>query len=129
MKHSKWIALSIYLGLIIICFLPWTYHADVGKYFNGFYSEKGVYGKPGKFIVIFSVICTIMNFIPKIWAKFTHIFFGGLIVAYAIKTYHLYTSSYNAYTPEKQTGIYLLLIFSFMAFAISLLPEMKINKE
>jgi hypothetical protein len=128
MKHSKWITLSIYLALIIICFIPWTYHADLGKYFNGFFSEKGVYGKPGKFFIIFSAICIVMNFIPRVWAKFTHIFFAGVIVAYAMKTYHLFTSSYNAYTPEKQPGIYLLILFSALGFLVSLFPDFKIKR-
>ena len=25
--------------------MPWTYHADLRKYFTGFFSEKDVYGK------------------------------------------------------------------------------------
>ena len=128
MKHSKWIGLVIYIGLISICFMPWTYHADLGKYFTGFFSEKNIYGKPGKFFIIFSVICVLMMFVEKVWAKFIHIFFAGVILAYALKTYHLYTSSYNAYSPEKQPGIYLLLLLSILSFAISLFPDFKIKK-
>lgn len=128
MKYSKWIGLVVYIGLICICFIPWTYHADLGKYFTGFFSEKNIYGKPGKFFIIFSVICVLMMFVEKVWAKFIHIFFAGVTLAYALKTYHLYTSSYNAYSPEKQPGIYLLLILSILSFAISLFPDMKIRK-
>jgi hypothetical protein len=61
--------------------------------------------------------------INKLWAKFTHLFFAGVIMAYALKTYHLFTSSYNAYTPEKQTGIYLLVMLSILSFVIALVPE------
>jgi hypothetical protein len=128
MKYSKWIGLVVYIGLIYICFIPWTYHADLGKYFTGFFSEKNIYGKPGKFFIIFSVICVLMMFVEKVWAKFVHIFFAGVILAYTLKTYHLYTSSYNAYSPEKQPGIYLLLLVSILSFAISLFPDMKIRK-
>ncbi len=128
MKYSKWIGLGIYTGLILVCFVPWTYHADLNKYFNGFYSEKDVYGKPGKFFIIFSLFCITMLFVDTVWAKFVHIFFAGIILAYALKTYHLFTSSYNAYTPEKQVGIYLLLILSILSFTISLFPDMKIRK-
>lgn len=129
MKYSKWIALFIYLSIVAVCFMPWTYHADLGKYFTGFFSEKGVYGKPGKFFIEFAAICIVMNFIPKVWARFTQIFFAGLIMAYALKSYHLYTSSYNAYTPEKQPGIYLLVILSILGFAVSLFPDIKIKKK
>ena len=79
MKYSKWIGLVIYILLIVVCFLPWTYHADLDKYFNGFFSQKDVYGKPGKFFVIFSVICIVLIFVEKVWAKFMHLFFAGII--------------------------------------------------
>lgn len=129
MKHSKWIALLIYLFVVVVCFLPWTYHADLGKYFTGFFSEKEVYGKPGKFLIIFSSISIVTNFIPKVWARFTQIFFAGLIMAYALKSYHLYTSSYNFHMPEKQPGIYLLVILSILGFAVSLFPDIKIKNR
>ena len=129
MKYSKWIGLVIYILLIVVCFLPWTYHADLDKYFNGFFSQMDVYGKPGKFFVIFSVICIVLIFVEKVWAKFMHLFFAGIIIAYALKTYHLFTSSYNAYTPEKQMGIYLLIILSIFSFLIALFPDMKLKNN
>ena len=129
MKYSKWIGLVIYILLIVVCFLPWTYHADLDKYFNGFFSQKDVYGKPGKFFVIFSVICILLIFVEKVWAKFMHLFFAGIIIAYALKTYHLFTSSYNAYTPEKQMGIYILVVLSIFSFLIALFPDMKLKNN
>lgn len=129
MKNSKWIGLGIYVLLIGVCFVPWTYHDDLHKYFNGFYSEKDVYGKPGKFFIIFSVLSVIFMLIPKLWAKFAHLFFAGVIVAYALKTYHLFTSSYNAYQPEKQFGIYGLVILSVLSFLIALFPDLKIENK
>ena len=128
MKYSKWIGLIIYILLIIVCFLPWTYHDDLHKYFNGFFSEKDVYGKPGKFFIIFSSLSILFMFINKLWAKFAHLFFAGLIVAYALKTYHLFTSSYNAYQPVKQYGIYALVLLSVLSFLIALFPDMKIER-
>ena len=69
-----------------------------------------------------------MLFVDKVWAKFVHIFFAGIILAYALKTYHLFTSSYNAYTPEKQAGIYFLLLLSILSFANALFPDLKLKK-
>jgi hypothetical protein len=48
-------------------------------------------------------------------------------MAYALKTYHLFTSSYNAYTPEKQSGIYLLVLMSILSFVIALFPDATLN--
>jgi hypothetical protein len=129
MKYSKWVGVIIYIMLIGVCFMPWTYHADLNVYFTGFFSQNNVYGKPGKYFIIFSLICVILMFIPKVWAKFTHLFFAGIIMAYALKTYHLFASSYNAYTPEKQPGIYALVTLTILSFAIALLPDMKLKKK
>ncbi len=125
MKHSRIIGLIIYIALIAVCFMPWTHHADLNKDFTGFFSEKNIYGKPGKFFIIFSVISIVTMLIGKVWSRLTHLFVAGIILAYALKTYHLYTSSYNAYTPEKLPGIYLLVVLSILSFVIAMLPEEK----
>jgi hypothetical protein len=129
MKYSKWIGVIIYIMLIGVCFMPWTYHADLNVYFSGFFSQNNVYGKPGKYFIIFSLISIVLMFIPKVWAKFTHLFFAGIIMAYALKTYHLFASSYNAYSPEKQPGIYALVALTILSFVIALLPDMKLKKK
>ncbi len=129
MRYTKIIGLLIYLLLIAVCFLPWTYHADLHKNFTGFFSENNIYGKPGKFFTIFSIVCILCIGIDKVWVKFTHLFFAGVIVAYALKTYHLYTSSYNAYSPEKLPGIYFLMILSILSLIIAVFPDLKIKQN
>ncbi len=128
MKYSKWVAAIAGLILIVVCFMPWTYHADVGKNFTGFFSEKNAYGKPGNAFVFFSIIFLVMNFISKVWAKRINLFVTAIMVAYAIKTYILFTSCYNAYCPEKKPGIYLVLIFSLVMLLTAVFPEMKVDK-
>ncbi|MFM7710432.1 MAG: hypothetical protein ACKO5C_05905 [Ferruginibacter sp.] len=128
------ITILLYLALIGVCFLPWTYHADVDQYFTGFYSMpdksgKPVYGKPGQFIIVCSVFSILFTLIPKVWAKFTHLFFSGLILAYAIRCYHLYASSYSGYTPVKQVGMYGLLILGIAVFAMSMFPGLTITSK
>lgn len=109
--------------------MPWTYHADVGKNFTGFFSEKNAYGKPGNAFVLFSVIFLAMTFISKVWAKRINLFVTAIMVAYAIKTYILFTSCYNAYCPEKRPGIYLVLICSLVLLLTAVFPEMKVDKK
>ena len=129
MKYSKWIGLAAAVALIVVCFMPWTHHADVEKNFTGFFSQNNTYGKPGKFLIIFSVIAAFLFVAPRIWAKRTNLFITGLTVAYAIKTYILYTSCYNAYCPEKLMGIYLVVALPVLMFIMSLFPDMKIDKR
>ena len=129
MRYAKPVGLAAALLLIIVCFLPWTYHADIDKTFTGFFSERGMYGKPGKFFIFFAVLSIVLILLPKIWAKRVHIFVAALMVAYAIKTYILFTSCYNAYCPEKKMGIYLVLILSLVQFVFSLLADVSPKKR
>jgi hypothetical protein len=123
MRYTKWIGLAAALLLIGVCFMPWTYHADVQKNFTGFFSEKGNYGKPGKFFIFFAILCIVLLLTDRIWAKRIHLFASAIMMAYAIKTYILYTSCYNAYCPEKKAGIYLVLILSITQFICSVFTD------
>ncbi len=126
MSIPKWLGVIIYLGLIAICFMPWTYHPDIQKNFTGFFSEGKVYGTPGKYIAVLSLICIVLLLIDKVWIKFTHLFLGGVLLAYVIRTFQLYTSTYYATTPVKLPGIYLLLVFSVLSFIVAMFPRMSI---
>jgi hypothetical protein len=126
-KIFYWAGIAACIVLIVSCFLPWTYHADLGKNFNGFFSEHNEYGKPGKFLVFFSVIILVFMLLPKIWAKRTNLFLTAFLVAYAIKTFILFTSCYNAYCPDKKAGIYIMLIATVFMLLGASFPKMKLT--
>lgn len=126
MKYSKWIGMASCILLIAVCFMPWTYHADVQKNFTGFFSQNDAYGKPGRYFVFFSILVFILISLQKIWAQRVHLFIAGIMIAYALKTYILYTSCYNAYCPEKRIGIFLVVFLSVVIFASSLFSDIKI---
>jgi hypothetical protein len=127
LKIIKWLGFSACVLLIIACLLPWTYHADIDKTFTGVFSEKNAYGKPGKYLIFFAVTSTILILLQKVWAKRVHLFFAGLTVGYAIKTYVMFTSCYNAYCPDKKIGIYLMMICCIVIFIASVFPDLKLN--
>lgn len=129
MKYSKWIGIVACLALVAICFMPWTYHADIGKTFTGFFSEKNAYGRPGKFFIFFCSFFILMSVINKVWARRVNLFMAAIMVAYAIKTYILYASCYNAYCPEKQVGIYLLIVCNLLILATAIFPDMKLESK
>jgi len=129
MKYSKLIGIIACIILVIACFMPWTYHADLTKTFTGFFSENNAYGKPGKFLIFFALVSVVLILLPKVWAKRTHIILTALFTGYAIKTYILFTSCYNAYCPEKRYGIYLMMASCFIILIVSVFPEMKMTNE
>jgi len=129
LKILKWIGFSACILLIVACFLPWTYHADINKTFTGFFSEQNNYGRPGKFLSFFAIVSAVLIWLPKIWAKRVHLFFAALTVGYAIKTYILFTSCYNAYCPEKKIGVYLMMICCVVILVVSIFPDLKLKRN
>jgi hypothetical protein len=128
-KYLHWIGLAACITLIISCFIPWTYYADLNKSFTGFFSEHNEYGKPGMFLVPLTIIFFILMWIPKVWAKRTNLFLGAIIISYGIKSYVLFTSCYNAYCPEKQAGIFIMLLSTIVIMLAAIFPHVELKEE
>jgi len=132
-KMLSWIGIAACISLIISCFLPWAYYADnhiaseTQRTFTGFFSYEYRYGRPGKFLVFFGVLILILMLLPRIWAKRTNLFLSAFTFAYAIRTYILFTSCYNAYCPEKRAGIFIMLFSTVLILLAAVFPNMKIE--
>jgi hypothetical protein len=129
MKYYKITGFITCTLLVISCFLPWAYYPDLHTSFTGFYSEQDMYGKPGKVFIFFAVCCLALILINKVWAKRTCIFFAAFNTGYLIKTYVLFTSCYNTICPQKQYGLYLLILSSVILMIVSVFPNMKLKNE
>ena len=128
MKYSKWIGITACVILIISCFLPWTFHADINKTFTGFFSQQSMYGKPGKFLCFFGVLSMGLFLSNALGAKRLHLFVAALFVGYAIKTFTLFAGCYNAYCPEKKYGLYLMIFSSLIILVASIFPDVKLKE-
>lgn len=117
------------MALIVSCFLPWTFHADLGLTFSGFFSYQNQYGKPGMLLVFMAVLVFVFMLLPKVWAKRANLFVCALTLGYAIKTYVLFASCYNAYCPEKKAGLYLMLTACFIMLLASVFPHLKLESK
>jgi hypothetical protein len=129
MKYSQWIGIAAALLLIAACFMPWAYFPDLGKNFTGFFSEKNIYGRPGKVLIFFSVVEILLFAIPRVWAKRANIFVSALAIAFAIKSYYLYTSCYGGLCPDKRAGIFVVLGSAVIVLVAALLPDLPVRTE
>ncbi len=125
--YSKWIALLASVLLIIACFLPWAYYPDIDKVFTGFFSEKNLYGKPGKWLTVMAVISALCHFLPQVFYKRLNLLLMALNLAYAIKSYIIFAACYHGYCPEKRIGIYLMLFSSILLMAAAVFPSGKVK--
>jgi hypothetical protein len=129
MKYYKIIGTVSALLLVISCFLPWAYYADIDKHFTGFYTYQNMYGKPAKAFIFLAVLSLALIFINKIWAKRTLLFVSAVNLAYLIKTYVLFTSCYSGLCPQKEYGIYLLMISVLCLVVSSVFPDIKLGTQ
>jgi len=129
MKYYKVLGLIACAGVVVSCFLPWTFYPDLGKSFTGFFSEENIYGKPGKVFIFLVVVSAALILIEKIWAKRVLLFVAAINLAFLIKTYVLFTSCYSALCPVKQYGLYLLMASTVLLLVVSVFPDMEIRKE
>jgi len=129
MKYSQWIGVAAALLLIGACFLPWAYFPDLHKEFTGFFSENNAYGRPGKIFVFFCSISIILFLIPRIWAKRANIFTGAIILAFAIKSFILYTACYRGICPEKRAGIFLVVLGALLIIAAAVSPNLRLKEK
>lgn len=129
MKYYKLTGFAACALLIISCFLPWAYYADLHKSFNGFFSEQNIYGKPGIVFVFIAICSAILIYLDKLWAKRTLIFFVALNIGYLIKTYSLFTTCYSTICPQKEYGLYLLIFSSILLAIVSFFPDTKIMES
>ena len=128
-KILHWIGLAACILISVSCFMPWAYYATLNEEFTGFFSEQNHYGKPGVFIIFLAVFIFIFMLLPKIWAKRANLFLAALQISYAVKTYILFTSCYNAYCPEKRIGIYIMLFSAILIMLAAIFPSMKIEED
>ncbi|HMO60509.1 MAG TPA: hypothetical protein PKC39_03860 [Ferruginibacter sp.] len=128
-KLLHYTGLAACIVLIVSCFMPWAYYADIEQEFTGFYSYQNQYGKPGKFLVFIAVLVFVFMLLHKVWARRTNLFLAALAVGYAIKSFVLFTSCYNAYCPQKKAGIYMMLIATLWMMLAAVFPHLKLDNK
>lgn len=127
MKYAAVTGIAAAILLIFFCFLPWAYYPDLQENFTGFYSSHNHYGRPGKTFSFLSVVSIIMFLIPKIWARWVNQLVGVVLLAYAIKTYVLFSSCYNTICPQVKFALPAVLASSLIILICGLLSRAKVE--
>jgi hypothetical protein len=128
-KYSKWLTLAAAIILILSCFMEWSFYPDLNKSFTGWVSERNIYGKPAKFLTFMAVFAVLAQFLPSLFLKRANLLLMALNLAYAIKTFITFSRCYSVVCPEKQTGIYIMIIASAILMLSAVLPSGKLKAE
>jgi hypothetical protein len=129
MKHSQWIGVIALILLVSSCFFPWTYYPDLEKTFTGFFSENNLYGKPGKVFIVLASLALVLFLLNRVWAKRLNFFVCALIVAYAFRTFIIFSACYRGICPEKKVGLWMMIAAAILSLAMAITPDMKVTNK
>ena len=127
MKYSKWLGLAGIALLVIACTMPWVYILSKNITVTGLNATGTNYGKPGLMNIMTGCFAAVCFLLPKIWAKRTNLFVCAFNAAWAVRNYILVSACYMGECPEKQTGLYLLLVASAFMLVAALFPRLELK--
>jgi len=129
MRYMKWIGLVAVILLIVSCFIPWVFIPSKNIIVSGVDSTGTNFGKPGYTHFVLSVFFIIFHFIPKLWAKRINLLIVALNIAWAIRNYFIISMCREGECPEKQIGLWLVLLASVLMLVAALFPDVQLKEE
>ena len=128
MKKQRTAGIIACTLLIGSCFMHWAWYPDVKEFFTGFYSKQNYYGRPGMLLGFFAGTGILFYLLKKAWSDRLNLIFSALCTAYSITSFLRFSSSYDGFVPEKQTGIYVMLVAAIVHMVIAVLV-MSVEKK
>jgi len=125
----KWVGLFAVILLIVSCFLPWVIIPSKNIVVSGVDSTGTNFGKPGYTHFVLSFFFIIFHFIPRLWAKRSNLLVVALNIAWAIRNYFIISMCREGDCPEKQIGLWLVLLGSILMLIAALFPDIKLKEE
>ena len=129
MRYMKWVGLFAVILLIVSCFLPWVILPSRNIIVSGVESTGTNFGKPGYTHFVLSFFFIIFHFIPRLWAKRVNLLIVALNIAWAIRNYFIISMCREGDCPEKQIGLWLVLLASALVLIAALFPDIKLKEE
>ena len=130
MKYMKWVGLLVVGLLIVSCFTPWVIFESSNRTIGGVNSTgTDFFGKPGYGHLVFSFFFIVFHLIPKVWAKRWNLLIVGLNIAWAVRNYFIISACRDGECPEKQIGLYLVMLASVLLMLSAMFPDVKMTGE
>ena len=127
MKWMKWTGVAAAILLVISCFLTWVEIVSKNIIVTGLHATGTNYGRPGYFNLLMTLFFVVFTLIPKIWAKRINLLVTAINFAWTLRNYFVITACMGGECPEKHSGIYLLMLASFLMLISSLFPDVKLS--
>lgn len=123
MRYSQYAGVFASLALVFSGFLEWTWYPDLQTSFTGYHSEANIYGKPALLFNLLAAVAIAFFLISRTWAKRWNLLVTAITLAFAIRTFILFTACYRGICPSKQTGIWVMMGSAALMMICTLLPD------
>ncbi len=129
MRYLKWIGLAAAVLLIVSCFTPWVIIESRNITVSGVDATGTNFGKPGYFHILLSALFIVCTIIQRVWAKRLNLLVTALNTGWALRNFFIISTCQGGECPEKQIGLYLVLLSSLLLLLSALFPDMKLKEE
>jgi hypothetical protein len=123
MRYATWLGIAAVLLLVLACTLPWVLIPSKQLIISGMEASGTRYGKPGYLHLLFAFFFLIFLFIPAIWAKRANLLVVAFNLAWTIRNFLILSLCRGGECPERQSGLYLLLLASVLLLLTALFPH------
>lgn len=106
--------------------MPWAHIVSANLTISGVDTEGTRFGKPAYLHFLLGGLIILFSFIKRLWAKRFNLMFAALNLAWALKNFMIMSRCEGGECPEKQSGLYLVLIASIALLITTFFPNMKI---
>ena len=114
------------------CFLPWIHINSINQTLTGYNVTKfpsgAYYGKAGIIITVLASIIFLLNLWKSKSARSINLFICALLVAYAIRTYIIFTGSLFEGEVKIYAGMYAVVLLAFIILICGLFPRLYVQK-
>ena len=129
MRQMKWIGLAAAVLLIAACFFPWVLIPKYNITVSGVSAEGTLYGKPGYFYILLSVIYILLMLVNRRWSQRVNMFLCALNVAWGFRNFISIAACQAGICPEKQPAFYGVPLLPMVMLLAVLLSKPATPKE
>lgn len=128
MRYLKWMGLAAAILLIVSCFTPWVIIESKNITVSGVESAGTNFGKPGYINLIMAALFIPLTLIPRVWAKRLNLAVVALNLAWTVRNYFVLGTCSGGECPDRQTGLYLLVLAAILMLLAALFPDMQLKE-
>ena len=126
MRYLKWIGIGAAILLLASGFLPWITIESKNLIITGTETSGTSFGKPAYFHYLMVILFLTCSVVQRIWAKRLNLLITALNLAWAIRNFFIIAGCSGGECPQREAGLWLVLISSILMLFSAFFPDMKV---